>query len=122
MNHIEDDLKAALRRKPAPAGFAAKVFERIESEALNKKTPRSFLRNPFWMAAAAAVILMTIGAGVLGYQHHIRTRNEAALNQTLAALSIAATQLDEAEKKAFEPKRWERISRQLAEIQSMDKK
>jgi hypothetical protein len=122
MNHIEDDLKAALRRKPAPPGLAAKVFERIEGEALNKKAPRSFFRNPFWMAAAAAVIFVTIGAGVLGYQHHIRARNEVALNQTLAALSIAAAQLDEAEKKAFAPKRWELIGRQLAEIQSADKK
>ena len=37
MNRIEDDLKSALRRKPAPPGFAAKVFERIESEALNRE-------------------------------------------------------------------------------------
>ena len=91
MNHIEDDLKAALRRKPAPPGFAAKVFERIENEALHKKAPRGFSRNPFWMAAAASVILAITGTGI--YQYHIRTRNEAALDRTLAALSIAAAQL-----------------------------
>jgi hypothetical protein len=65
---------------------------------------------------------MAIGVAVLGYRHHIRTRNEAALNQTLAALSIAAAQLDEAERKAFEPERWERIGWQLTKIQSADKK
>jgi hypothetical protein len=122
MNHIEDDLKAALRRKPAPPGFAAKVMERIENGSFNQNVPRSFLRNPFWMAAAAAVVLVAIGAGIFGYQSHIRARNEAALHRTLAALSIAAAQLDQAEKKAFEPERWERIGRQLAGIQSSDKR
>jgi hypothetical protein len=122
MNRIEDDLKAALRRKPAPPGFEAKVFERIESEALGKRTPRRLFRNLFWRAAAAAVILMASGTGIIGYRQYIRMRNEAALNRTLAALSIAAAQLDEAEQKAFEPERWEYISRTLAEIQSADRK
>ena len=45
MNYIEDDLKAALSRKPAPPGFAARVFERIESANLSKKTPRSFFQS-----------------------------------------------------------------------------
>jgi hypothetical protein len=63
-----------------------------------------------------------VGAGIFGYRHHIQTRNEAALDRTLAALSIAAAQLDQAKEKAFEPKRWERIGKQLTEIQSGDKK
>lgn len=122
MNPIEDDLKSALRRKPAPPGFAAKVFKRIESEALGKRAPRRLFSNPFWRAAAAAVILIAAGAGIIGYRQYIRMRNEAALNRTLAALSIAAARLDEAEQKAFEPKRWEHIDRTLTEIQSAERK
>ena len=116
MNRIEDDLKAALRRKPAPPGFAAKVSERIENKALSKRAPRRIFGNPLWMAAAA-MILITIGAGVVEYQGHVRARNEAALNRTLTALSIAAVRLDEVEKKAFAPERWERIGRQLTDVQ-----
>lgn len=120
MNDIEDDLKAALCRKPAPPGFAAKVFERMEDGSASSKA-RWKVSNPFWMAAAA-VILMMVGSGVVGYRHHVRTRNEAALNRTLAALSIAAAQLDEAEKRAFPQERWERIGKQLSEVQSSEGK
>jgi hypothetical protein len=122
MKTIEDDLKTALRRKPAPPGFAAKVFERIGSEALGKRASRRLFSNPFWQAAAAAMILMAVGAGIIGHRQYVRMRNEVALNRTLAALSIAATQLDEARQKAFEPKRWEHIGRALTEIQSTERK
>jgi hypothetical protein len=63
MNHIEDDLKAALRRKPAPPGFAAKVFEQIESEALNKKTPQSFLRS--WAQGAFRKEILAFATAVM---------------------------------------------------------
>jgi hypothetical protein len=122
MNPIEDELKAALRRKPAPPGFAAKVFERIERETLRQRASRRWFIHPFWRSAAAAVILMTAGAGIIGYRQYIRMRNEAALNRTMAALSIAAARLDEAEQKAFEPKRLARIGRTLTEIQSAERK
>jgi hypothetical protein len=67
MNNIEDDLKAALSRKPAPSGFAAKVFERIESEALNKRTPHYFFQSWLGMAfrneilALASAIMLVLG-------------------------------------------------------------
>ena len=113
MNRIEDDLKAALRRKPAPDGFAAKVLEKAESGAFRNNIPRRFVRSRFWLAAAA-VVMLTVGISTFEYQQHVRARNEAALQRALAALSIAATQLDQAGQKAFEQNRWERISRQLA--------
>jgi hypothetical protein len=122
MNNIEDDLKAALRRRPAPAGFAAKVFERIENESVGRRIHRRLFYSPLRLLAAAAVIIVTVGAGIMGYQQYVRRRNDAALNRTMAALSIAATQLDEAHKKAFQPERWDRIEEQLLEIQSVDKK
>jgi hypothetical protein len=52
-----------LRRKPAPPGFAAKVFERIESEALNKKTPRSFLRS--WARGAFRQEILAFASAVM---------------------------------------------------------
>jgi hypothetical protein len=122
MNPIEDDLKAALRRKPAPLGFADRVFERIKRDAPGKRATRRLFNNPFWRAAVASVILMASGAGIIGYRQYIHMRNEAALNRTLAALSIAAARLDDLEQKAFEPKRWEHIGRTLTKIQSTDRK
>jgi hypothetical protein len=122
MNPIENDLKSALRRKPAPPGFAAKVFEQIEGDALSIRAPRRLFSNPFWRTAAAAVILMAAAAGIIGSRQYIHVRNEEAMNRTLAALSIAAARLDEAEQKAFNPERWERISRALTEIPSAEKK
>ena len=67
MNQIEDDLKAALRRKPAPPGFAAKVFKQIESEALNKRAPHYFFQSWLGMAfrneilALASAIMLVLG-------------------------------------------------------------
>jgi hypothetical protein len=88
MNRIEDDLKAALRRKPAPPGFAAKVFERIGSEALNKKTPQSVLfswaRGAFRkdiLAFASAVML------ILGGVLHL-TGSQSALANSISRLKV----------------------------------
>jgi len=115
MNRIEDDLKAALRRKPAPPGFAAKVFDCVGASSVRKATNKHFLSSQFGLAAAAMLIL-AIGLGIVSYRRHIEVRNEAALQRTLMALSIAAEQLDKAEKKAFEPKRWEQIGQYLQNI------
>jgi hypothetical protein len=122
MHRIEDDLKAALRRKPAPPGFAAKVLERIEDDEFVRKNSRRFTRGRLWMFAAAAAAVMMISAVVFEYQRYVRNRNEAALQHTMAAISIAAIQLDRAESKAFEPLRWEQLGRQLAGLENDDKK
>jgi hypothetical protein len=114
MKRIEDDLKAALRRKPAPPGFAAKVFHRLEGSDF-QKPPKRFPARQSWMAAAA-IIVLTAGLSIFAYQRHVEARNEAALQRTLTALSIASEQLEKAEKKAFGPKRWEQIGQYLQEI------
>jgi hypothetical protein len=95
MHQIEDDLKNALSRKPAPPGFTARVLERTGSAG--RRSPRRV-----WALAAAASLVLVSGAGIVQYQRYIRARNDAALQRTVAALSIAAAQLDRAEKKAFE--------------------
>lgn len=122
MHRIEDDLKAALRRKPAPPGFAASVLERIEDDEFVRKNSRRLTRGRLWMLAAAAMAVMMISAIVFEHQRYVRNRNEAALQHTLTAISIAAIQLDRAESRAFEPLRWERLGRQVAGLENDDQK
>lgn len=122
MHRIEDDLKAALRRKPAPPGFAERILERIEED---KSLRRDFLRlrtGRRRLFAAAALVLMTIGAGVFGYRQYIRNRNETAYQNTLTAIYLATVELDRAKNIALEPERWERLSRQLAEYEVNNQK
>jgi len=120
MHCIENDLKTALRRKPAPPGFTAKVLKRIEDNKFDQRAPRRSMPHKLWALAAAALILVVVGTGVFQYQQRIRNRNEAALQRTLTALSIAAVQLDRAEREAFDPIQWERLSRQLTGLQMID--
>ena len=122
MDPIEDELKGALLRKPAPPGLASGVFKRIESESWGSKPLHGIFAAPFWRIAAALVLLMDAGTGIIGYRQYIQARNEEALHRTLTALNITAVRLDEAKQKAFEQKRLGRISRVLAEIQSADGK
>jgi len=122
MRQIENDLKAALRRKPAPPGFAGRVLERIEDNKFARNSSRRFLPGRSWMLAAAALAVMMVGAVVFEYQRYIRNRNEKAFQNTLAAISIATVQLNRAESKAFEPGRWDRLSKQLAGFEVNDKR
>jgi hypothetical protein len=119
MNRIEDDLKAALRRVPAPPGLAAKVFERIEKGKFDRPARFSGRSRLF---AIAAMIVMTISAGIIAHRQYTKVRNERALERTLTALSIAAVQLDQAEKRALGPGLWERLGKRLSDIQIQKEK
>ena len=121
MNRIEDELKAALSRKPAPPGFASRVMERIDEGKRARNTSRGFTPSRIRILAIAASIAIIVWAGVFSFQRHVQTRNEAALQATLDAISIAALQLVRAERKAFEPIRWESLSRRLAEFENYEK-
>ena len=123
MNRIEDELKAALSRKPAPPGFASRVMKRIEDRgSYTRNTSLGFMRNRLRILAVAAMAMIVAWIGMFAYQQHVRARNRAALQHTLAAISIAALHLDKAEKKAFETIPWDRLSRQLTELENNHKK
>jgi hypothetical protein len=122
MDRIENDLKAALRRKPVPPGFAARVMERIEENKSAGNIFRRFLPGRPWMLAAAALAAMAIGAVVYEYPRYIRDRNEAAFQDTLTAITIVTAQLDRAESRAFEQARWEHLGQQLTEFSDNDKR
>jgi hypothetical protein len=88
MNHIEDDLKAALSRKPAPPEFAARVFERIESEDLSKKTPQSFVLS--WALGAfrkEALIFASAVILILSSVLHFG-ENQSALANSISRLKV----------------------------------
>jgi hypothetical protein len=115
MHRLDNELKAALTRKEAPAGFARRAIERVEREAPYRSgRPRRPVAQWKWALAAAATLILAVGAGV--YEHHSRARHksEAALEKVVTALSITATQLDRAEKKAFSNLPLERLREQLA--------
>lgn len=122
MDKIENDLKAALRRKPAPSGFAARVMERIDEDKSAGNIFQRFLPGRSWLLAVAALAVIAIGAVVYEYPRYIRDRNEAAFYDTLAAITIVTSQLDRAEHAAFEQERWDRLSRQLTGFSDNDKR
>jgi hypothetical protein len=118
MEETENTLRSALRRKPAPGGFAARVLSRVESDAGPRaRVPvRRRSRGRVW-ALAAALAMIAAGLGVIELDRRVeRRRNRAALEQTLAALAIAATQLERAQEKAFSSSGWERAAERLSRL------
>jgi hypothetical protein len=89
--NLENDLRSALRREPAPPDFAARIL---------KKT-----RGPLWrrpaMLALAAVILLAALLPTAEIQYHRRENRRAlqARNQLMTALSITRVQLRQAREK-----------------------
>lgn len=62
MNHLDDELRVALRRKEPPAGFAERVLDRLPATPPGVVRFPSRRRHAPWMAVAAAA-LVTIAAG-----------------------------------------------------------
>jgi hypothetical protein len=89
--NLEDDLRAALRREPAPPDFAAKVLARTVLQ-----TPRvlPFWRRPATLAMAAALALAAVVPPAV-YEYRRHQRGIEAKNQLMLALSITRTQLQQ---------------------------
>lgn len=97
MEELERDLQAALRRRPAPTGFAQRVLARIEAAPAPSAKPwwrsRGLLR-PNWRWAAAAALVISLAAGsALEYQRQERARGERASQQVILALEITGSAL-----------------------------
>jgi len=89
---FEDDLRSALRREPAPDGFAARVLAKANA---SQARVIPFWRRPAALAlAAAATIAAVIPAGV--YQYRERQRGLEARDQLVQALTITRMQLQQA--------------------------
>ena len=89
MNRFEDELKSALARRDAPAGFADRVMARIP----NSRRPERSLRS--WMPAAAAVLVAVFGVGSWEYTKSRQERHEAerAKAELIEALELTSSKL-----------------------------
>lgn len=98
---FEEALRGALRRGPAPAGFAAKVLAKAEGEsgraraAGRPRTGRPFVA----LALAAAVVAAIVPAVVTDYQRREAERGVKAKQELLTALAITRDQLQQARTK-----------------------
>lgn len=84
--NIEHELKSALRRKPAPEGFATRVMASVEAESGRPAGPTA--RAGWWRAAAAAVLLTAILGGWAAHTVAERRAGEKAKQELLLALQI----------------------------------
>ena len=87
--NLEDDLRAALKREPAPPDFAAKVLART------RVTP--IWRRPAALAVAAALTVAAVTPAAYWYQR--RQRGIQARDQLVLALSITKAQLQQTREK-----------------------
>lgn len=84
---MEEDLKRALRRKPAPDGFAQRVQGRV---AESRTSAGGAFRMRLAMAAALAVVTVS---GTWTWQEVERRRGEEAKEKTLAALRLTSEKI-----------------------------
>lgn len=83
MSRLDDELKLALRREEAPAGFADRVIAQAES--------RRGEGRRWWMGAIAAGLLLAAG---LEYERERQIREgEQAKEQVMLALRITSSKL-----------------------------
>src|SRR2546421_12812533 len=103
---LESDLKQAMRRVPAPEGFAERVRGVILSEAKEpdggdpSSSARLRMTPVRWRAVAATLLLGTILGSWGVHQTIERRRGERARQQVLLALRIAGTQFARAQRAA----------------------
>src|SRR5215510_13595921 len=85
MNQIERDLREALRRREAPPGFAERVLAKTQ-----QPEPRG--HSWVWLAAAALVLLMIGGIGVVQEQRR-QAEGERAKEELMVGLRITGSKL-----------------------------
>lgn len=86
---FEDDLRAALRREPAPENFAAEILRRS-----HKQTPR---RRLFLLPLAAVLATAALIPPALQYRDHHRAIE--ARDQLAMALTITQSELEHTRQK-----------------------
>jgi VIT1/CCC1 family predicted Fe2+/Mn2+ transporter len=109
MRPLDEELRAALKRPEAPAGFTQRVMARIAAEPASRTSRRDYLRALFrmpglrWAAIAiAAGLLLVIGAVQYEREQRARRQGEMAKEQLMQALHIASSKLNLARKKVQE--------------------
>ncbi len=99
MKPLEEELKSALEKNGAPAGFTGRVMARVAREP---DRPRARLRRLAmlfryprlrWAATAALALLTVVGVWAVR-QHEEHVKAEAAKSQVMFALRFAAGKLN----------------------------
>ncbi len=96
-DNFEQELRDALRARPAPAGFADRVMRKVSDPgartAIFPARPRfSVFHLPALRWAVAAVLLVAVAIG--GYaEHRRRVAGERARQQVFLALRITSSTL-----------------------------
>jgi hypothetical protein len=88
--NLEDDLRRALQREPAPPDFAARV--------LRKTRVLPFWRRPVTFAIAAALLLAALAPPAI-YEYRKHQRAVEARDQLILALAITKVQLQHVREK-----------------------
>ena len=93
-DELEQELRAALRARPAPEGFADNVVARSQELPHAATLPLSFRRSGFrsmvrWGIAAVLLLSITFG-GYFQHRREQRIAGERARQQVLLALRITS--------------------------------
>ncbi len=110
MKELDDQLRDALRREPAPAGFAERVLRRVEGQAgghgAGPSGSLAWAKRPVFRLAAAAALVAAIGGGIqyrsLERARAERAAGEAAKENVIKALRITASKLQLVQEKVRE--------------------
>lgn len=125
-NGLEEGLKGALRRQPAPDGFADRVLARLSEQNLSQKSLRQkpasheswlkFFTQPLvrWAALAAIATAMILGVHLYNLRRE-RAQGEAAKQRLMLALRIAGSKLQLAKTRVNEINAGQRAKREEKE-------
>ena len=91
--HMENELRAALRREEPSPGFA----QRVVARATSKTAPRSWFPGLVWVTALAAMLVI----GFTTAYEYRQMKAERASHDAVIALRIASEKLNLARDKAL---------------------
>jgi anti-sigma factor RsiW len=99
MMDLEQELKRALRREPAPPDFVERVMRRIEREGAD---PEVSVVHPWRAVAAAGLLTIFLGGWAAREAAVQRARGERAREDVLLALRITSEKLRDAKNHVHE--------------------
>ena len=103
--NFDDELKAALKRREPPEGFAERLLARTQSPADLPSWRERWGwwlihgRRPVWVTAGVVAAMLLVASGV---EYQRRRQGELAKQQVMLALEIAGSKLNYVQKKALE--------------------
>jgi hypothetical protein len=94
---FDDELRRAFRREAPPDGFTERTMAAIDLRS-SRLTRRRLPRRAAWLALAAAMLLLAIGAGMV----HTRQQAARARREVEIGLRVASEKLDQVQRKVIE--------------------